>query len=107
MYARFEPRDGPSHRTGEPLAQPLDVIAEIFFPHNDDLSRSRWRRSPDIGCEVGYGEVDLVSDGRDDRHRRCDDRSRNSFVVERPQVFDRSAAAPDNHDIDPANLDDV
>ena len=33
------------------------------------------------------------------RNRHAGDRARNNFLVERPQILDRSAAAADDHDL--------
>src|SRR5436309_22283 len=38
--------------------------------------------------------------GGNHRHRRRRDRARDDLLVERPEVFDRSAAAADDHDVD-------
>ena len=46
-----------------------------------------------VGDEFGDGEVGLVADPGHDRDRAGVDRARQPFVVERPQVLDRAAAA--------------
>ena len=40
-------------------------------------------------------------------NRRGDDGPRHDFFVERPQIFDRAASAPDDDDVDARHLDDV
>ncbi len=40
-----------------------------------------------------------MADGGDHRHRHARNCARDRFFVERPEILDRSAAAPDDHDI--------
>ena len=67
---------------------------------DDELRRRRRRRCTDVGDEIGDGHVALVTDRRDDRHRRSRDHPRDDFLVERPEVFDRPAAAADDDHVD-------
>ena len=65
----------------------------------DALGRRRRRRRPQIGDEVGDGDVDLVSDGGDDRDRTRRDRAGHGFLVEGPQVLHGAPSPADDDDI--------
>ncbi len=64
-----------------------------------DLGGGRWRGGADIGSEIGQGEIGFVPHTADDRDRRSGYRSRDSFIVERPQIFYRAATARDDDHI--------
>ena len=80
--------------------QPIDPAAEFIVARDDELRRRRRRRGTDVGDEIGDGHVALVTDRRDHRHRRSRDHPRDDFLVERPEVFDRSAATADDDHVD-------
>ncbi len=52
-----------------------------------------------IGDEVGYGEVGLVADRRDDGELRRGNGAGEGFVVEAGEVFDGAAAAGDEDEV--------
>ena len=52
-------------------------------------------------------EVGFVADAGNHRHRRGDDRARQHLFVERPQVFERSAAARDDDHVDGLDARDL
>ena len=83
-----------------PLAEPIDARDELVLPRDDHLRGRRRRRRAQVGDEVGDRDVGLVADGRDHRHRAAGDRARHDLLVERPEILDRSAAAPDDDDVD-------
>ena len=65
-----------------------------------ELRGRRRRRRAQVGHEVRDREIGFVADAGNDRHRRCGDRAGQHFFVERPQIFERAAAARDDHDVD-------
>ena len=77
-----------------PLA--IDPRDELVAPRDHGLGRRRRRRRAEIGDEVGDGDVGLVADRGDDRHRACGDGARDDLLVERPEILDRPAAARDD-----------
>ncbi|OQV66283.1 hypothetical protein AK51_10420 [Serratia nematodiphila DZ0503SBS1] len=52
-----------------------------------------------VGNEVGDGDVGFMADGADDRNAAGEDRPRHAFVVEAPQIFQRTAAAADDQHV--------
>ena len=60
--------------------------------HKNFRGGGRCRRAQ-VGGEIGDGEIDFVADRADHGDRARADRARHGFVVERPQVFERAAAA--------------
>ena len=61
----------------------------------------RWRGRPHVGDQIAQRHVGLVTDGGDDGHRDGGDGARDALAVERPQIFLRATAAPDDRDIEP------
>jgi hypothetical protein len=53
-----------------------------------------------IGREVGDCEINFVSDGGDNRNSRGGDGAGDDFFIERPEIFNAAAAAPDDQNID-------
>ena len=93
---------GALHRLAQPLR--LQVVQARVAARAGAAARSsrlghqqfggdRRRRRAQVGGEVGEAEVGFVADRRHHRHRRGGDRARQALVVERPQVFQRTAAA--------------
>src|SRR5947209_1927624 len=84
---------------GEPLL-PVAQAGEEFLPVRADVRRGvRRRQGPMIRDQVRDRDVGFMADGADDRDRRLEDRPGDEFLVERPQVFEASAAAADDHDV--------
>ncbi len=54
-----------------------------------------------IGDEIGDRDIGLVAHRRHHRHRTGGDGARDRLFVERPQVFERAAAAAYNHQVGP------
>ena len=99
--------DARSHRLGEPPVELRDVTDHVeLFPH-DELRGSRGRRGAKIGDEIGNGEIGLVTDGGDHRHRALGDRARDTLVVERLQILDRSAPTRDDHDVESLDVTQI
>ena len=83
-----------------PSRQGVDVAGELVLAPHDELGGRRWRRRAQVGDEVGDGDVGLVADRGDDRHRRGGDRPGDGLFVERPEILERSAAAADDDHVD-------
>ena len=113
-------RCGPVHsalmQAPRPYAQTIpDVLFENpaasrnRFQHlvsgaDDKLSRSRRRWRSQVRYEIGDGEVRLVADSRNNRDRRRRDCPRDGFFVERPQIFERTAAAREDDNVRPSGI---
>ena len=72
---------------------------ELGTIRHDPLRRTGRRRRPLVGNEIGDREIGFVADAADDRDRAGGDRARHAFVVERPQVFERAAAAREDQHV--------
>ncbi len=65
---------------------------------HDQLCGGGWRRGADVGREIGQRHVHLVAHARHDGNRMRPDGPYDAFVVERPQILQRAAAAgQDDH----------
>ena len=82
----------------QPTAGPPSAPSHLGAVRHDDLGRGRRCRRADVGREVGQRDVDLVADAADDRERVRHDRADDPFVVERPEVLERTAAAGEDRD---------
>ena len=90
----------------QPLMQPIDPAAEVVLRRDHHFGGCRRRRRAQVGDEIGDRDVGLVPDGGDDRHGARGNRSRHAFLVERPEIFDRSAAAAGDDDVDAGHARD-
>lgn len=97
---------GALHRLAQALAlqvpqarvQHAQAVQQVLALRHQQLGGHRRRGRAHVGGEVGQAEVGLVADGRNHRHLRRGDGARQPLVVERPQVFQRAAAAgEDDH----------
>ena len=93
-----------AHRFGQrPAASSLQerqLGAQILLDRDGQLGGGRRRRRPQVGDEIGDGEVGLVADGRDHRDAAGDDGPRHRLFVEGPEIFQRSAAPRHDDDVD-------
>ena len=55
-----------------------------------------------VSYKIRDREIGFMTHGRDYWDRGITNRTRDSFFIEGPQIFNRSAAAADNNHIDPA-----
>ena len=67
---------------------------------NGELRRGGGRGRPQVGDEVGEGDVGLVADGADDGMRAGVDGPCDGLVVEGHELFGGAAAAGDDHCVD-------
>ncbi|MNG22776.1 hypothetical protein D3C84_1073000 [compost metagenome] len=84
------------HRHLQTLLSVLQLAQEFQLVPADDFSGSRWCWCAHIGNKIGDGDVGFMSDCADDRDLTVENRPRYAFVVKAPQVFQRTAAAPDD-----------
>ncbi len=80
-------------REGADQAQPLGSIRDGYL----GSARRRW--CPHVGDEVRDREVHLMADSRDHGCRQGVQRSCHDFLVERPQILERTSAARENQQI--------
>ena len=83
---------------------PDDPLEEFGPVSHHQFGGRRRRGSPHVGDEVGNRKIDLVPHGRDDGNARRRDRPDDDLLVERPEVLERSAAAPYDQDVEAAHL---
>ena len=95
-------RDARADSSIEPLAESIDVAAEIVLPPDDELRGGRGRRRAKVSDEIGDGEVGFVAHAGDHRNRRRGNGARDFLFVERPEIFERPATARDDDHIDAA-----
>ena len=86
--ALSEPGDARGQRVNR--AQPVIPIG------HGEFCRTGWRRSADVSDKVGNREIDLVSYSADDRYGAVHNRPGQFLFIERPQVLQRAATAPDD-----------
>lgn len=93
-----------AHGAVEPLRLRCDVVGDIVLRGGDEFSGGGGSRGAQVGDKVGNGEVGFVANGGDHRQHRCGNGARNLLGVERGKVFERSAAARKNNEIDHAGF---
>src|ERR1019366_8408932 len=84
----------PAAKTGEGRGE--------IAPHRHRLFRRRrggWRA--EIGGMIDQGPIRLVANRRDERHEAARRRAHDDFLVETPQILERTAAARDDNHIGP------
>ncbi len=89
----FEPAP---HAALQPRAEPYEGIEPFLGIGNRKFRGRGGRRRTHVRCEVGNGEIDLVTDPGDHRDGRSHDRARQALVVERPEIFQRTAASAED-----------
>ncbi|MDR8939456.1 hypothetical protein FEP67_04374 [Burkholderia multivorans] len=112
----------PLGRAHEPAREPVELLRALLEPARQcagkrpfalgqfaqqqralgarELGRAGRRRRAHVGREIGDREIGFVPDAADDRQFARRNRARERFVVERPQIFDRAAAATDEQHVD-------
>ena len=79
--------------------QRVEPAVNFALVRHGDLRRVRRRRRPCIGNKIGDRHVGLMPDGGDDRNVGGINRARHALIVERPQIFNRPAAAPRDDEV--------
>ena len=73
-----------------------DLLHEVLFGNDQSLGRFAGGEGSNVGDQVAEGNVDFVTDARDDRDRAGVDRAADDFFVEGPEVFDAASPACDD-----------
>ena len=81
------------HRRRHAPDQPIDAGDEFVLSRHDHLGGRRRRRGAQIRDEIRDGDIGLVADRGDHRHGRSGDGASHDFLIEGPQILDRTAAA--------------
>jgi len=98
----------PPARSGRhAVGQPVDTRGKLVLRRHDESRPLPTASAPAGRPRVGQRDVDLVADAGDHRHRQAANRPRHRLFVERPEILDRSAAAPDDHDVDALDAADL
>ena len=79
---------------GEPLREAAQRAQQGRPVLDGRLGGGRGRGRPQVGHQVGDGDVHLVAHAGDDRHGAAADGPGHRLLVEGPQVFDGAAAPP-------------
>ena len=82
-----------------PPGHVIDLRADFALRPDHDLGGRGRRRRAQVGYEVADGEVGLVADRGDRRDRAGGNGAGHRLLVEGPQIFERSSAAADQHDV--------
>src|SRR6185437_5691508 len=76
-----------------------DVPVEFLSRSDHDFRRGGRSGRAQIGHKIRDGEIGFVSYAGDYRHSRSGNRASDNLFVEGPKVFERAAAAGDDHDV--------
>src|SRR6266498_1409404 len=82
--------------TREALLQAVGLVFQLLKRADYELGGSGGRWGAKVGDKIDDREIRLGTDRGDDRYSRGDGGARQSFVVERGQVFGRTAATRDD-----------
>ena len=91
---------GVACRAVQALAQLLQAFFHLVLSSRDELGCSGRSGSAQVGDEVRNREVGFVPDGGDDGDLRGSDGARQRFAVKGREIFERSASAGQNDDVD-------
>jgi len=86
--------------TQKALIDGVDAVGNVVKSRGDEFRRGRGRRGAEVGDEIGNSEVGFVANGGDDGDLRIENGLGEEFRVEGREVFEGSAAAGDDDDID-------
>ncbi len=85
--------------TTQQLPHPFIALLQKFTTRKNalgnNLCRSAGRGRAEIGGKVSNREIRFMANGRNDRKSGFKNGSRNNLFIERPQIFERTAAAGD------------
>ena len=87
-------------RAEQPRAPRDQIGDQLLLDASDQLGRGSRCRRAHVRGEIRDGEVDLVANGAHRRNGTRRQRSRDDFLVERPQVFQAAASARDDEHVD-------
>src|SRR5262245_17385373 len=78
----------------------LDLPLEIDYVRDNQFRGSTRSGSAQVRDEIADGEIDFVTDRRDDWHSGVEYRACDDLFIELPQIFDAAATACDKHECD-------
>src|SRR5207245_5872290 len=78
----------------------VDVPAKIDNVRDNQLGGGARSGRSQVGHKIGDGEIDLVANRGNDRHRHVSNCARHDLFIELPQIFHASAAAGEDDQID-------
>jgi hypothetical protein len=90
----------PTRQVSDPNGRFSYKFAARKNTFRDNLRRGAGGSSTHVRDKVANGEIDFVANGGDDRQGGLKDRSCDDFFVERPQIFEGTAAARDENQIE-------
>ena len=73
-----------------------DVPLEFLARADHDFRGGGRSGGAQVGDKIGDGEIGLVTHAGDYRDHRFENRARDDFFIEGPQIFERAAAAREN-----------
>ena len=86
-------------RLHHPPHEAFHELAAGKHAFGDDFRRRARRGRAHVRHKIRDGEINFMSDGGNDRNGRFKNRPRHDFLVERPQILQRPAAARDQNQI--------
>ena len=102
MQRARAPRDGQPRRLRQFDGARVQYFEQALPAPDHQFRGGRRRRSAQIRHEIGNRKIRLMPDCGDHRYRAGRNRARDRFLVESPQVFERSASARNNHHFRPS-----
>src|SRR6476620_10898586 len=88
------------HLTPQRARATIDLALEINDVRDNQFGGSAGGRRTQVCDEIANGEIDFVTDGRDDWQRGMEYRARDDLFIELPQIFDAPSTACDYDQID-------
>ena len=101
--APFQHREAIAHRLRALGARGGNAFEEFVARADHHLGGGGGSRGAQVGHEIGNRDIGLVAHRGDHRDRAGGDGARHRLFIERPQVFERSPAAADNHHVRPTS----
>jgi hypothetical protein len=84
----------------EPVFVCDEMLGDLVLSFGNELGGGRRRGSAEVGGKVGDGEIGFVTDGGDDGELAGCNGAGYALAVESGQIFERSAAAGEDDDVD-------
>ena len=96
LQTRFEVQQLKFNRLRQISRAFLQKLRDLRFLRGNDFGGGGRRRRAKIRDKIRNRKIGFVTDGGNHRNQRIANRPRDSFVIKRPQIFHRAAAAPDD-----------
>src|SRR6266508_1027285 len=78
----------------------IDLPLQIDDVGDNQFGGSAWGRRAQVCDKIANGEIDFVTDSRDDWHCGMEYRTRDDLFIELPQIFNATTTARDHDEID-------